>query len=479
MIDQYLNIKNIFLLSLIAALLLAATIEYVPVILIVAVLCLAVLKNKYRVYPVLMLIGDLSINSDLNPTIRAIQNTVFTIILFYFAFEKASFNYKKLPQIPKVVYEFIIFITISTLISAWFSTDFISGLQTLLKQTYFFLMCFSLYVLLEDNNSVLGYYGAIIFSAVIISISILVELFQNGFAVFLNSGKDINRFSGYFNNLNGAGFIIFVALIISVALFLFERSKKKNIGAFCLLVIIVVISFSLILTNSRAALLGGIAGVAFVFLYLKSRYRKQIISGMIIITLLGVIINEATGIFAVYLRFGEIFSLRDYMWKISLEVIRDYPIWGVGPEMFCNYIYKYMPLELGSWGEVEMRMLASIHSGGHSHNLLLFRFAELGIPGLVSVLWLFVMHIRISINTLIKYKYNNDRKYFVIACVGVGIGIWVRQMFEGAGVLTYGWITTDILFWINFTILLFFYMKEDNSELFLKDEKNGKVRIPQ
>jgi hypothetical protein len=59
----------------------------------------------------------------------------------------------------------------------------------------------------------------------------------------------------------------------------------------------------------------------------------------------------------------------------------------------------------------------------------------------------------------ITKKINND--YFILstAVTGIGIGLFFRSFIEITGYLSYGYIKTDLPFWIVFGILISIYQK--------------------
>lgn len=60
---------------------------------------------------------------------------------------------------------------------------------------------------------------------------------------------------------------------------------------------------------------------------------------------------------------------------------------------------------------------------------------------------------------------NIDIHYhvFIVSILSIGLGIFIRSMFEVTGVLTYGFITRDLPFWIVFISLAYIYNETDKS----------------
>jgi hypothetical protein len=55
-------------------------------------------------------------------------------------------------------------------------------------------------------------------------------------------------------------------------------------------------------------------------------------------------------------------------------------------------------------------------------------------------------------------KRGSEKIYFIIlGTIAVGIGLFIRGLFEAIGLIYYGYITADLPFWILFGILIFIY----------------------
>jgi putative inorganic carbon (HCO3(-)) transporter len=72
------------------------------------------------------------------------------------------------------------------------------------------------------------------------------------------------------------------------------------------------------------------------------------------------------------------------LWLSSLEMVRDHPLLGIGPDNFA-YLYQQVYLRVGAAAEPNL---------SHPHNWLLHFWLELGLLGLVAFLWLLVRFAR-------------------------------------------------------------------------------------
>jgi O-antigen ligase len=122
---------------------------------------------------------------------------------------------------------------------------------------------------------------------------------------------------------------------------------------------------------------------------LPARRRKRVI-----VAGLAAGIPVVVALVAVALRFERFRSLvtgvlRIYLWRASLDMIRDHPIWGVGLDQFLYHYPRYILPE--AWREPNL---------SHPHNVLLDFWLSLGILGVVALgwaAWIFVRRVRLPI----------------------------------------------------------------------------------
>ena len=54
-------------------------------------------------------------------------------------------------------------------------------------------------------------------------------------------------------------------------------------------------------------------------------------------------------------------------------------------------------------------------------------------------------------------KSGNNYHYLIVGVVATMTSLLVRALFDGINILTYGWISVDLPFWLMFSILAYFY----------------------
>lgn len=188
-----------------------------------------------------------------------------------------------------------------------------------------------------------------------------------------SGGVDFFRAVGLFPDPHALAFYLGMALFSGLAVFFFGRRYKKLTGAACLLILAVIA-----LTFSR----GGYVGVAAAFVFfliagkncLSPKDKKFLFSAWFILAAFVCLFSPVAD------RWQSIFSLTDGsnlgrlgIWRESLQIISGSPILGVG---------------LGNYS-LAVDFAQDYRNAMTSHNLYLDLWAELGILGLLS--WLFLV----------------------------------------------------------------------------------------
>jgi len=167
-------------------------------------------------------------------------------------------------------------------------------------------------------------------------------------------------------------------------------------------------------------------------------------------------------------RFEEGVSVRDYLWLMSINIIKDYPVFGLGPGAYQYEVFNYFPFMLTEfYGKLFIFYTEVTEGGNLAHNIFLVFFSEMGILGLATIIALPVIYFRIGIKTIKKYKDQSPEKYYlIVALFAAGTSVIVRNIFNSIGLLYVGGLVTDLPFWLVFSGLIYFYQAPlDNNSL--------------
>ena len=113
---------------------------------------------------------------------------------------------------------------------------------------------------------------------------------------------------------------------------------------------------------------------------------------------------------------------RIYMWESSVEIIKDYPIFGIGQDQFVKaYNLTYILPEA-----VHSNDGNPLHGYGHPHNNVFKIATEGGIVGLSAF---FMLYGYIFLRLWKQYK--EERTKLLVSYAMVGILIWLGIQIEG------------------------------------------------
>lgn len=386
-----------------------------------------------------------------------IYRNVFTIfaliILSLYFLKRYGFQVNNFPK-PPIVVNWLAAILLGTI----FISSIISGLQSesinaLFRALIFLLICYFYYAFLasgENKKHIYYLLFGLFFSSLILSASVYYDFARSGFALFIFDIL-ITRWAGTFGNPNSLALNISINIIFVIVVFYSDKISHK-IKLLFLPVLLLNYLVILFLTNSRAAILSLTIAILFLFYHLQKKIILYLLSVIVLFIIAYLFIPFMQELVDTYLRL-ETVSQRDYLWKAGLDIMSDFPIFGVGPEQYPKYFYSYVPTS-GSY----FFNLYIILQKPHPHNYSLWLITENGILGWLSSLAIFGFYFFMATKLILWSKVDRDENYlFAVGLYSIGILVFIRSFFEVEGVFSYGFISRDLPFWISYIILAFLY----------------------
>lgn len=252
--------------------------------------------------------------------------------------------------------------------------------------------------------------------------------FVNGIAkIVIGNGEKLARGYGTFFHPNQlSAFLIVGILFCSLLIYQEKNSKKKLLLGFCLLLNV----FGLTVSFSRGAYLALAFSIIVTLLYLV--YKRYYLEKRRILLVAGVFVFSlllSVSLFSKYLivrgsGLGDAGSDRRLFNNIGLQIIKKYPILGIGFGQSLLNMQNFASDKLESW------QIQPIH------NYFLLSAAELGIPGALILIWIFLQHLL----SLIKQKVGFDS----IILSAILIAFLVLMFFDH---YFYTLIQTQLLLW--------------------------------
>lgn len=252
-------------------------------------------------------------------------------------------------------------IALLAIISLFFSSNFtksIGGLFLLL--IYLFLFFVGKY-LIRNTRKVLEIYlyslSFINFFGIIQWIFKIKFLYSYG-PIYINIDMPGGRISSLTANPNILAMLASVSVLIALGLYAATRGKIWHYPLLGLLGLI-----TLLLTQSRGALIGTILGVFLIFLfYRKKKILFFIAAGLLLALLIPGSVDRLAATFTPHAD-----ELRKSVWQSSLQMIHDRPLFGFGPQTFQESYQSY-------------KLPSDYANLIHPHNVFLRNAIEWGLP---------------------------------------------------------------------------------------------------
>lgn len=231
----------------------------------------------------------------------------------------------------------------------------------------------------------------------------LINPLTPGFAKIIVSGETLVRGYGTFPHPNVLSAFLLTGLLFAIYLSL--NSKKWTETAFWGLIILIN-TLGLTVTFSRAAYLAYALGLCIFFgslilktyLHNKKEFWPQVnkLGGTLIFIIISIL--SAAAIFKPYLLNRAVIndnalSERITYNQIGLKMIEGNLLFGVGAGESVLYMQQYSQEHLEPWQKQPI------------HNYFLLSATELGIPAALFLLWIFLYHLKLIINS-IKSEHN-------------------------------------------------------------------------
>ncbi len=463
MFKQALDINiDIILFSLLLAVVAVIISPYQLYLIGIILILFCFYKYKTKFLLPFIIFTYVTISSDINDNLRIALNIFNFIALVYLFFIEYGVDFNNFPTVPKEVQWFFILTFLSMLFSSIFSKRFLIGGNEIGRSVIFAIIIYLLYSFITGKNKIYLYFNAILFSGLVLSLSLIIEFIKSNKLIYLLITSGYVTIGGFFSNNAAVGGFLAVAITINL-IYLLKGNNDKRWLKIMLSLLLFLQTTAILLTNSRAAIFAAFVSVIFMLFNLRKKFLKKFILILAIIFLILFLMPQFNWLFDHFFRTNRILQNPRYpLWSMAWQMIIHHPIFGVGPGMFRYYMYTYLTVPMGSWIEQEIYLLQLI-AAAPAHNFFLMRTSELGVFGLIAAVGLFVIFFKWGFSVIRKSK-SIDNEYYVISIgiVGIGIGLLFRSFFESTGIFTNGWITRDLPFWLLFSILIFIRNKINN-----------------
>jgi len=238
-----------------------------------------------------------------------------------------------------------------------------------------------------------------------------------GLAQSVAHGADFRVYGTMSIYMTFAGLLMLVALM-TLAQLLFRTHGRHVLWA---LPALLIITAALVMTHTRSAWLGFMAGCC----VLLALYKKVFLLTLpLLVLVVFLLLPQAvkTRALSILDRRGATAQERLSMWSSGLRIVRDHPWTGVGMGAMAQVYQRYR--EPDSPVDPKRRL-------GHLHNNVLQVAAERGLLGLACWLWLWIAYVH---HTWLIYRHLGPEypgaKALVVGSLASVIGFHVEGLFE-------------------------------------------------
>jgi len=421
------------------------------------------IQKKREVVLVFVIASSLVLTRSIDPTLRLVIQLLNYLLLSIIFFRQYEFHFQNYPRFPKIIVVYLGLLVFLMLISALHSPYLYLGISQIGRTILFFYLIYLLFAFITNEKIIKNYLLGLFLVAMIYLSFLIYEFVQFNYDLlaFNISGTEANGNSYLHKNALGSFFVLSLLLLIS---FLFNNKYLRYRK--WIIIFVAIFTSGLIITNARAALIALFFGVVFLLYYLRRSYLKYF--STIILTLSCLYFLLPTQKYVdMYFRLERISTGRDFILSSMWNVIKSNWLFGSGPAGSKYEMYKEIPYMLGSMEELYLRHHYDQIEFGHAHNFYLFFLSDLGIFGFILSLALPFIFLKISLQTIsLLQKEKGENYYLALGITAFGIAMFVRGIFEWAGILSYGTIGYDLPFWILFSIQLFLNQKYKTKENF-------------
>lgn len=253
-----------------------------------------------------------------------------------------------------------------------------------------------------------------------------------GIAQYISSASALAASGTYINpNHFGGLLILIIPLSLGYILYMSQRTRggdnlftiirqSKFSNQLLLFFATILMGTGLIMSESRGALISVLAAIAIFYILLS--WKKKTRSGTLFIGLFLTIIAIYSfwiGIDPVIEKFAETSETlpkRTFIWKDTLTIIKDFPLFGTGLGTYSLSFSLYK--NVAYWPTIIQ----------HAHNDYLELLSETGIIGFLLVMWGIVIFYKQAISKFLRNNPHNDplRYYLVIGAISGSLGMMVH-----------------------------------------------------
>ena len=255
--------------------------------------------------------------------------------------------------------------------------------------------------------------------------------------------------------------------------------KKVSIG----LILIMFIVY-LFLSNSRTSVLAALVGGIIFICYYRVAIVKKIYFSIVVLLFVVIAFMSIDSLYkrldsSRFIQMFEVLSSgatladlssnRFLIWKSAFEMIHDYPVFGIGPGMWSEYIPQYSRTNYLSR---DFSGRITRYYSVDPHNIYLLIYVNYGIASLICYLVILYMAVKRGLLNIRKRSSNIIR--FLSLGSFISLIVWIVEGLFSMRFIIYDSIVSAIIFWSIIAVILkineFNSMKNINTEYVVQEK---------
>ncbi len=355
-----------------------------------------------------------------------------------------------------------------------FSINPILSFESSLFYFRFFIFSLSIWYLLNNNKKLIIYFLYSLLIAFAIAIFDGFYQFFNTHNLFGFWGPTTRMNLPFNDDLILGGYLSRMTPLL-VALLLYYRLKSSNKilnNNFILCLLLIILTSLIFASTERTAIALNVISLFLFIIFLpelrKLLFVQLILAFFIIIILINFNYNLFERNFSeVFLIFSSYFyadnsnfimlaPIHDSLYKTSINIFQDFPLFGIGPKLFRVYCLE------------SLYYINEYSCSTHSHNIYLQMLVETGIIGFVFLIGLFILNIKKL--THIFYSQITSRKSLISdyqKCILISFFISLFPIMPSTSIFN-NWM--NVIYYLPVGFYLYFN-NSGNHKIRLKDKE--------
>lgn len=291
-----------------------------------------------------------------------VQNSIIELVKYSFIFIYAKLLIDECFENPKFIKEAVYYIKIATIISLLF----------LLSQ-----IIFSTQIALYDLNSNVSRFDS------------------------------ITRYPSYFADAQIYGQFLAISGLLMLANLI---NPKSHTITFYNLFVFAASTVGLFLTGSRAAFLGFILAIVFIFIFSNTKFRSYSLLAAGIMSIPILFFYQNFALFNRGANITETADLRFFYWQEAFNIFSEFPLIGIGIGNYKNYVSLYSQEQYWAFFGEYLYL-------DHPENGYLKILVELGALGFIILSGFLIRPLIISIHSFLYPQTRNSRLVIMVSAV--------------------------------------------------------------